>query len=49
MFTLPIPPLSLQENYCDKISVLEKQKKLINKSIGDVQLLFDYTMDKYFN
>jgi type I restriction enzyme S subunit len=49
MFILPIPPLSLQENYCDKIRVLEKQKELISKSITDVQQLFDYTMDKYFN
>jgi type I restriction enzyme S subunit len=44
-----IPPLTLQTQFSDKINAIEKQKELIKKSINDTQLLFDYTMDKYFN
>ena len=46
---MPCPPLSLQTQFAKKIEIIEQQKALINKSIDDVQLLFDYTMDKYFN
>lgn len=46
---IPIPPLELQTQFSDKINAIEKQKELIKKSINDTQLLFDYTMDKYFN
>ena len=44
-----IPPLELQTQFSDKINAIEKQKELIEKSINDTQLLFDYSMDKYFN
>ncbi len=43
------PPLALQTQFATKIQIIEKQKELINQSIADVQQLFDYTMDKYFN
>lgn len=46
---MPCPPLSLQNQFAEKIEAIEKQKALINQSITDTQLLFDYTMDKYFN
>lgn len=45
----PLPPLTLQKQFAKRVEAIEKQKELINKSIVDVQLLFDYTMDKYFN
>ena len=48
-FSLIVPPLSLQTQFADKIEAIEQQKALINQSIADTQLLFDYTMDKYFN
>ena len=44
-----IPPIFLQNQFAKKIEAIEQQKVLINKSITDVQLLFNYTMDKYFN
>lgn len=44
-----IPPIFLQNQFAEKIEAIEQQKELINQSITDVQLLFDYTMDKYFN
>lgn len=43
------PPLLLQNQFAKKIEAIEQQKALINQSITDTQLLFDYTMDKYFN
>lgn len=43
-----IPPLSLQQEFAKKIELIEKQKEAINKSIKETQVLFDYTMDKYF-
>ena len=46
---IPNPPISLQNQFAEKIEAIEQQKELINQSITDVQLLFDYTMDKYFN
>lgn len=46
---IPNPPISLQNQFAEKIEAIEKQKALINQSITDTQLLFDYTMDKYFN
>ena len=47
--TLGLPPISLQNQFAEKIKAIEQKKSLINQSITDVQLLFDYTMDKYFN
>ncbi|WP_370578246.1 restriction endonuclease subunit S [Snodgrassella alvi] len=43
------PPISAQTQFAEKIEAIEQQKALINQSITDTQLLFDYTMDKYFN
>ena len=45
---VPLPPLSLQQSFAEKIHVIEKQKAAISKSIEETQKLFDYTMDKYF-
>lgn len=46
---MPFPPLPLQNQFAERIEAIEKQKELISQSIKEVQLLFDYTMDKYFN
>lgn len=48
-YKILLPPLKIQIEFAKLIEKIEKQKELINKSIDDVQLLFDYTMDKYFN
>lgn len=48
-FEILLPPLSLQNKFAEQIEAIEKQKELINRTIADTQLLFDYTMDKYFN
>lgn len=45
---LPFPPLSLQQEFAEKIESIEKQKELIRKSIEEVELLFNSRMDYYF-
>ena len=47
-FVLPVPPLTLQQSFAEKIQSIEKQKESIRASIADTQKLLDYTMDKYF-
>lgn len=45
---IPLPPLSLQQQFAEKISAIEAQKELVKQSIAETQALLDYTMDKYF-
>jgi len=47
-YILPLPPLTLQQSFAEKIQSIEKQKEAIRASIADTQKLLDYTMDKYF-
>ena len=44
----PLPPLSLQQEFAEKIEAIERQKALVQQSIEEVQTMFDCTMDKYF-
>ena len=43
-----VPPLSLQQQFAEKIQAIETQKELVKQSIAETQSLLDYTMDKYF-
>lgn len=43
-----LPPLALQQEYAEKIEVIERQKTLIQQSIAETQMMFDYTMDANF-
>ena len=43
-----LPPLSLQEEFAEKIEVIEKQKELLKRSIKEIETLFDARMDYYF-
>lgn len=43
-----LPPLTLQQQFAEKISAIEAQKELVKQSIAETQALLDYTMDKYF-
>ena len=45
---IPVPPITLQQTFAQKIQSIESQKASINQSIAETQKLFDYTMDKYF-
>lgn len=41
-------PLSLQQEFAEKVEAIERQKALVQQSIEETQTMFDYTMDKYF-
>lgn len=43
-----LPPLSLQQEFAEKVEAIERQKALIQQSIAETQTMFDCTMDKYF-
>ena len=45
---IPVPPLSLQQEFAEKVEAIERQKALVQRSIEEMQTMFDYTMDKYF-
>ena len=42
------PPLSLQQEFAEKVEAIERQKALVQQSIEETQTMFDFTMDKYF-
>ncbi len=48
-FNIQHPPISLQQEFADKIEAIEKQKELIKKSISETENLFNARMDYYFN
>jgi len=43
-----LPPMELQNEFANRVEEIEKQKDLINKSLVEVQTLFDSRMQKYF-
>ncbi len=45
---IAVPPLSLQQEFAEKVEAIERQKALVQQSIEETQTMFDYTMDKYF-
>ena len=47
-YNIPIPPLSLQQEFAEKVEAIERQKALVQQSIEETQTMFDFTMDKYF-
>ena len=47
-YSICIPPLSLQEEFAEKVEAIERQKALVQQSIVETQTMFDCTMDKYF-
>ena len=47
-FNVILPPLSLQEEFAEKVEAIERQKALVQQSIEETQTMFDCTMDKYF-
>lgn len=44
-----LPPLSLQQEFAEKISAIDKQKELIKQSLAEVEYLFNSRMDYYFH
>ena len=46
---IPNIPLALQQEFADKIALIEKQKQLIKESIAQTEELFNSRMAYYFN
>ena len=44
-----LPPLDMQNLFASKIETIEQQKLLINRSIKEVEMMFNSRMDYYFN
>lgn len=47
-FSVILPPIFLQQQFAEKIKKIEKQKELIRKSIEEVEMLFNSSMEYYF-
>ena len=46
---IPLSPLTLQQQFAEKISAIEAQKELVKASIAETQQLLDSRMDYYFD
>lgn len=47
-FTLPLPPIEIQEQFANFIKQVDKSKVAVQKALDETQLLFDSLMQKYF-
>lgn len=47
-FRMPLPPLSLQEQFATFVEQVDKSKVAVQKSLNEAQLLFDSLMQQYF-
>ena len=48
-FQIPIPPFELQEKFSVRIEQIEAQKKTVEETIANLQMLLDSRMDYWFN
>ncbi len=48
MIEIPIPPLSLQNQFSEIATKIEEQKSLVKMAIDETQYLFDSLMNEYF-
>lgn len=48
-FSIPLPPLALQQQFAEKIQAIEAQKEMVKQSIAETQHLLDSRMDYYFD
>lgn len=47
-FSLPLPPIELQNKFADFVKATDKSKFAVQKALDNAQLLFDSLMQKYF-
>ena len=47
-FPVPIPPLSLQNQFASFVEEVDKSKVEVQKALDQTQLLFDSLMQQYF-
>ena len=48
-YTLPLPPLTLQQSFASKIEAIERQKALVQQSITEAETLFNSRMNFWFS
>ena len=48
-YSIPLPPLSLQQSFAAKIEAIEAQKQAVQQSIREVEALLAERMDNYFS
>ena len=48
-FMIAVPPLSLQQEFAQKIEVIESMKAKVRQSLKESEILFNSRMDYYFN
>ena len=46
---IPLPPLSLQQDFAEKIEAIESMKAKVSQSLKETETLFNSRMDYYFN
>lgn len=47
-FTLPLPPIEIQNRFADFVHQVDKSKVAVQKALDETQLLFDSLMQQYF-
>ena len=47
-FSMPLPPLPLQNQFADFVAEVDKSKVEVQKALDQTQLLFDSLMQQYF-
>ena len=47
--SIPLPPLSLQQEFAAKVEAIEAMKAKVRQSLKEVETLFNERMDYYFN
>ena len=47
--SISLPPLSLQQEFAERVEAIERQKALVRQSIDETQTLFDSRMDFWFD
>ena len=47
--SIPLPPLSLQQEFAAKVEAIEAMKAKVRQSLKEVETLFNSRMDYYFN
>jgi type I restriction enzyme, S subunit len=48
MINIPLPPLSLQQEFADRIAVIEQQKALLQDGLAKMETAYKALMQEYF-
>lgn len=48
-FSVPLPPLSLQQQFANQVEAIEKQKDLLREQLKDAETLMAERMQYYFS